>query len=295
MKRKEILGILSLTGSAFIYAFFGILTRLAGFELPLFFSSWVRSLVSIAILAVPIILIRSWRPVRQRDIPWFLLRTLGGEISFFGSYFPFYFLPIGTAYFIFYAGTTLGGYLLGRVLFSEQLTRAKIISLFLALVGLGMIYANSFGAGNVLYMGVSFGGGIGFAIWNTFSKKISGIYSDIQVNFIDFFVNFVVMFCISLIVRETWVMPVISTVWIANLLFVAMFISTGQLMVYGFRHFDAQVGSLLMLSEVLFAIVLAFLFYKEIPSPFAFVGGIFILAAIIIPEIHSRVLQRRIL
>jgi drug/metabolite transporter (DMT)-like permease len=135
-------------------------------------------------------------------------------------------------------------------------------------------------------MGMAFIAGVGTGTWNTFSKKISGRYSDIQLNFTDFSFSCVFMLALSLLFREQWVAPALNLLWLANALFIVMFISTGQLIVYGFRRLDAQAGSLIMLTEVLFGIVLAYLFYREIPSVWAFVGGAFIITAIVLPEIR---------
>jgi hypothetical protein len=49
--------------------------------------------------------------------------------------------------------------------------------------------------------------GFGTSVWNTFSKKISDVYSALQLNFIDTILTFAVTLSISLIIREQWVAP----------------------------------------------------------------------------------------
>lgn len=289
MKRsEETKGIFSLIAATFVYGFFGVLTRTVGFEIPVFYASALRAVVSLLILAVPLFGRKLWKPVKRADWPWFFLRSVGGFFGFIGSYVSFYYIPLGTAYFIFYGGSTVAGYFFGRLLFAEKLTRIKILSLIFALAGLLLIYAQSIGGGNLLYMALAFIGGVGTGTWNTFSKKISGHYSDVQLNFTDFSFNFLFMFVLSIGFREPWVAPAFNLVWLANALFVVMFLATGQLMVYGFKRLDAQIGSLIMLTEVLFGILLGYLFYREIPSAWAFVGGALIITAIVLPEIRQR-------
>lgn len=283
---EETKGIAGLIAATFIYSFFGILTRIVGFEIPVFYASAIRGLVSLAVLAILLFGKRLWISIKRADFLWFFIRSVGGFFGFIGSYFAFYYIPIGTAYFIFYGGSTIAGYFFGRFLFAEKITRIKLLSLMLALAGLLLIYAQSIGGGNALWMGMAFIGGLGTGVWNTFSKKISGHYSDLQLNFIDFSFSVVFMLILSFLFREHWVAPALNVIWLANALFVVMFLSTGQLMVYGFKRLDAQIGSLIMLSEVLFGVVLGYLFYREIPSDWAILGGVLVITAIVLPEIR---------
>jgi len=283
---EEMKGIISLIVATIIYSFFGVLTRIIGFEIPVFYGSATRGLVSLIILAILLFGKHLWKAIKRTDWLWFFLRSVGGFFGFMGSYFSFYYIPMGTAYFIFYGGSTISGYFFGRFLYAEKITRVKLLSLILALSGLLLIYAQSIGVGNALWMGAAFIGGIGTGTWNTFSKKISGHYSDIQLNFMDFSFSFIFTLILSLLFREQWVMPDLNNIWLANALFIVMFLSTGQLMVYGFKRLDAQIGSLIMLSEVLFGVILGYLFYREIPSYWATLGGILVITAIMLPEVR---------
>lgn len=67
-----------------------------------------------------------------------------------------------------------------------------------------------------------------------------------------------------------------------------MFLTTGQLMIYGFKYVEAQTGSLIMLAEVVFGVFLGFIFYKETISFTTLLGGMAIIAAIILPEIKRK-------
>lgn len=93
---------------------------------------------------------------------------------------------------------------------------------------------------------------------------------------------------ISILLKETWSYPSLSMEWIANLLFAFMFLSTGQLMVYGFHRLEAQTGSLIMLLEILLGIILGFLFFKEILTLNTFLGGLLIVFAIVLPQIKIK-------
>lgn len=284
--KNELKGIVSLLACTFIYSFFGVLTRTVGFAIPVFYAILTRAVVSSVILLSVAQVTRQWHRIEKKDWLWFSLRSIAGLVGFYGSYVSFYYIPLGTAYFLFYGVITIGGYALGRLLFGEKLTTLKIISLVLALLGLSFIYSFNPLAGSALYMFLAMAGGLGTAIWNVFSKKISAHYADIQLNTMDFLFNILFALLLSLLLGEQWVPVAVNTVWIANLLFVFMFLSVGQLMVYGFRHVSAQIGSLVMLTEVLFGIVWGTTIYKETLSLATVAGGLFILFAIILPEIR---------
>lgn len=286
MPKTFFFGAGSLITAAFIYAFFGVLTRVIGFELPLFYQSWTRALLCVFILTIPFVLSKTrWKKTSSRDLKWIAARAFGGIFAFVGSYFSFIYLPLGTALFIFYGGSTIGGYILGYFLFKERVYRIKLLSLLLALAGLFLIYVVNMRITTPLYMGTALMAGLTVASWNTFSKKISHQYSATQLNLLDFFFTFVFMLIMSIIGRERWILPTISTPWLASLGFAFLFISTGQLMIWGFKHIEAQIGSLIMLSEILFGILIGYLFFKETITVFTLLGGALIIIAIVLPEI----------
>lgn len=285
MKNKNLLGIGSLVSATFIYGFFGILTRIVGFTFALFFQNWVRNLLSVLLLIIPLVVFKQWSNIRKKDFKWMVARSVAGIVCFIGSFVAFYFIPIGTAYFLFYGTMTTGCYILGAFLFKEKLTPIKILSLVLSIVGLLLIYSLNINLNKAIYIFAAIIAGLGSATWNTFSKKISGNYSALQLNFMDFLLSFIICFVISFFLKEQWVYPTISKIWIANLLFVVMFLLTGQLMIVGFKHIDAQKGGLIMLLVILFGILFSYFFFKETISISTLAGGGIILLAIILPEI----------
>lgn len=291
--RNQIVGVGSLLASTFIYSFFGVLTRLIGFQLPLFYASWVRNLAMLAILAIPLFLAKKWIKPTSRDLRWIFLRSIGGIMSFVGSYISFFYLPLGLALFIFYAGSTIGGYFIGKIMFDEKFTKVKILSFFIAIFGLILIYSINFSGASILYASLALLGGFGVSVWNTFSKKVSHSYSALQLNFLDTFNFILIEFFISLALREKWVKPEFSMLWFYMFLFVLMFILTGQLMVYGYKHLNVHIATLIMLTEVLFGVILGFIFYKETLSVLTMLGGLLIIFAIVLPEVHWKGGHRR--
>ncbi len=76
--------------------------------------------------------------------------------------------------------------------------------------------------------------------------------------------------------------------WLANSLYAIDVIIVTYLVFYGFKHLEAQIGSLIVLSELIFVLVLGFVFYQEVPTVMQLIGGGFILAGMIVPQFIKR-------
>lgn len=281
-------GILSLVLATFLYGFFGILSRIVQLNIPLFYQNWTRALVASAIAYLFLAVSRQQKPLRKKDIVWIIARTLAGNIAFIAFFFAIIHLPIGTAYFIFYGASTIIGYLLGYLLFKERLTLVKVIALFLALAGLALVYSINVLLLAPFYLALALISGAMTAMWNIFSKKISHHYSAFQLTFLDNFYSLGIYLTLSLLTREAWSLPTISAAWVASVTLGVFFVATGLLVVYGFKHLDAQIGSLVMLVEIIFAIFFGFLFYQETVGVLTLLGGALIITAIVLPELPAR-------
>jgi len=73
----------------------------------------------------------------------------------------------------------------------------------------------------------------------------------------------------------------------------SIFIITGQLIIYGFRHLEAQVGSIVMLMEIVFGLFLGFMLYDEVLSVTSLIGGALIIVAVVLPEFNYKKATRR--
>jgi len=254
--------------------------------MPLFFQNWFRALVEIIIIGTILIIIRAWKPIKKEDIFWIFIKNIAGLIGFLGSYYAFIYLPIGIAYFIFYVGSLTFGYFFGYFIFKEKLGFLKILSLVLAFVGLFLIYFKDLNVANWVYGLFALISGFGSSAWGILIKKISPKHHPLQVYLIETFFYFLITFFISLIVKEAWQAPALNTLWFANLGFIIMFIGTGQLMIIGYRYISSQIGSLIMISEVVFGIIIGLIVYKETLSLMTLIGGILIISAMILPQFN---------
>jgi len=282
MKSQLFLGTSAILGATFCYGFFGIFTRLIGYSLPIYFAYTTRLLLGTLILFLLVIITKQWKKLSIKHFSWISLRSFIGLFSFLLSYTAFYRIPISSAYLIFYSSSTIAGYCIGKLLYKEQLNPVKIISLISACIGLAITYSFSIQPDLILFAGAAALSGVCTSLWNTMSKKVAK-YPPTQLNFLDFIISFIVVFFISLIAKEQWVAPQINSLWMSNILFGLLFVISGQLIIIGFNRVEAQTGSIIMLSEVIFGTFFAFVAFQEPIYASTILGGGCIAVSLILP------------
>lgn len=267
-----------------IYGLFGILSRWVGYSIPLFYQNAIRSLIVVGLFGIYMVIRRGWVQMPAEVVRWLVIRSLAGTIAFITFFIAINAMAISTTYFVFYVGSVLGGYTLGVTLFREKLTRIKIISFSVALIGLLIIYKTGLEFTNIIWLAMAIISGLSTSVWNIFAKKIPEQYSIAQISVVDNI--FAVVFSVigSVWLRETWVLPEFTPPWLANYTLGFFWTITPILVITGFRVLDASVGSVVMLAEIVFASIWAFLVFGEGLTGATLAGGILIVCAIILPE-----------
>jgi drug/metabolite transporter (DMT)-like permease len=124
--------------------------------------------------------------------------------------------------------------------------------------------------------------------WNTFSKKISGDYSSPQMLFFDSFLSVIFALSGGLIIGER--MPTFSIQgWLPMFGYVITNFIASNAVIHGFRHLEAQIGSLILPLETIFAAIFGYLLFGEVLSTQTLLGGACILIASIIPNLKKAV------
>ena len=264
-----------------------------GDTIPVFYQSALRDFFSSLVLLVPLIFFKKWRSIQKKDLGWIIFRSVTGIFGFALYYIAINNIPMGTTYFLSYAGMLFGSFLFGKFLFGERLSMIKSMSLLLAFLGLMLIYSVSFQNGSAFFAFLSLIAGCFTSVWNMFAKKISSSYSALQLNYLDMVVTAVTGIFISALIHERWIEPSFSQSWLALAGMGSIFIITGQLIIYGFRHLEAQVGSIVMLMEIVFGLFLGFMLYDEVLSVTSLIGGALIIVAVVLPEFNYKKATRR--
>ena len=270
-----------------LYSCYGIWSRLIGNTIPLFYQNATRAFLASIIIAIVVTIRREWATISKKDLAWISIRSLVNVIATAIFIHTVLYLPLGTFYFLFYAGSITGGYIFGRIFLGDKITIIKIISLIIAGIGLALIFSVPSVHIQIKYLLYAMISGIGVALFNILSAKISSKNTPLFITFLDNAISLPLYMCFSFIASEKWVMPALNIAWGANLVFAFTMLGTGSLIVYGFRHLDSHIGSLLMLTEILFATFFGYVLYKELLQPMTILGGICIIIALSLVHIKK--------
>ncbi len=281
---KQTLGYLSLFAAAALYGSQNIATKIAGNSVSPFLSTSVRAFV-VVLLVVWFV---SWKRVAKKHIGWFIARSSANILSTTGLFFAITKIPVGTALFSFYAGMILATTLVGIMLYNERMSTVKYLSLLLTVIGLLCMYMTNSGFMFNMFIFIAAAGGVCAGLWSIFSRPLTGIYPLTQLVVLDNALACVFAFMFSLALREpmagvTMSIPLVSLSYLG---LTQAF--TGQLVAYGFRYIDGQIGSIILLNDTIIGIVLSFFFFKESPSMNVIIGGLLIFSASVLPAIFSK-------
>jgi drug/metabolite transporter (DMT)-like permease len=284
--KQTLQGMISLILAGLAYSLFGVFARYISKDFGLFYQAVSRYIVCVIIFAVLAYYFRAIKKIEAKDRKWFIIRAIvsaGVNIPFFLSVIN---LPLGTALFLFYASSVIVSYLFGFIILAEKLNRIKIVSLLLAFAGIFLIYQDSLQlTGSVYTLTAILSGGF-FGIYSTSSKMVNLKYSAVQINLIEYLLVIAITIPLMIISKETVYLNILSFSWMMNIFYSLALAVATFFTVYGFKHIEAQVGSLVLLSELIFVVINGFIFFHEIPTMTTAIGGFFILTALVLPNLN---------
>jgi drug/metabolite transporter (DMT)-like permease len=191
-----------------------------------------------------------------------------------------------------YAGTIAASFLLGSLFFKEKITGVKLVALLL--VGCGLVlYAHAELSFN-LAMVAAFLSGIFDASTNALRKSLAAYnLSRTLLLQYQYMVAIVFMVVIMTIDGGPYIKDVSLMAILATAAFVALLIVSGNLLFYGFKHFDVNGGAIILASEIFFAAVLAYLFFDELPTRIEAVGALLIFGAALLSTVDMPLIARK--
>lgn len=283
----EVKGLSFIVLAALSHGLYGIFSRIIGIEFGQIFQIVARSSILLLFFTVFTVYQKNWKKINKQDYKWFVLMIVPGLVALASMFTAFNYLSLGTVLFTYYAVSTLGSYLLGFFLFKEKFTKVKIISLLLSLIGLYIVFFDSFRLDNVLYLFLACVAGLGASAWNVISKKISDKYSVNQILVMDSLLMVVAGLPIALILKENVSLPNFSLSWLGILGYSIAAIGSSIYTIKGFKYLQAQIGSLIMLLEPIFGAFIGWIVYREILSRNFISGAIIILIGIALPNLQN--------
>jgi drug/metabolite transporter (DMT)-like permease len=79
-----------------------------------------------------------------------------------------------------------------------------------------------------------------------------------------------------------------------TVIFALVLIAGGNLILYGFQHFDVNIGTVITSTELIFGSLIGYIFYKEVPTLVETIGGVIILSGAIVAGVNFKKLLARI-
>ncbi|KKU10528.1 MAG: hypothetical protein A2Z96_03430 [Spirochaetes bacterium GWB1_48_6] len=285
---NKLKGYLFLIGSVVIYGLFGLFSRYTKL-FPPFSQGYIRYFIVLFTLAIFFISKKVvWKRIEKKDIKWFLTWILPASFQPILTFVAFNHLPVGTTYFILYSAMIIGGIISGKIFFSEKFNIKKIFSFILILSGLFLIYRSDITLIKSVYALLAILSGLILGFWATLSKKVSSDYSEFQMMLLDSLSTFVVGLIGAVAVNEK--VPPISDIasWLWIIVFAISGIIASFCLIRGFKYVEAQSGSLILPTELIFASVFGYFFLGEILKVTTYMGGFLIILAAIMPTLRSR-------
>jgi drug/metabolite transporter (DMT)-like permease len=273
--------------SAFFYGTYGVWSHLMSSSFGVFSQAWTRGLALLLGTLILNFFFKFLKPIAKKDYFWFLV------IGFMGLnqapyFYGFKYLDVGTATLLFYSALLVGGYLIGKFSFNEKITRTKLLSLALAILGIMTVYRLVINPSQFLAAGLTIIAGLMGAAGVTFSKKLSQNYPEIQI-MTSYFVSItVVNFIVALLLNDSLPKLSFSVGWMAQFGYITAFLVANLAVIEGFKHLDPSVGSLIGLAEIIFGILFGVIFFREAIGVGMIVGSILIIIAAMLPNIRFK-------
>lgn len=279
-------GFLAIVLASMILGSFGVLIR----QLAVTFSDagqvFVRSVFATLIILVLIF---------SKKIHLFRIRGNNfWYILFFSIVFPASLLcftvsanmiKVSNSLFMLYVGSLTSTVLLGRLLFGEKIDLRRILALTLVFIGL-MFFVYpvdllSLSSGLVL--------GLLAGIFEGVSHSLRRLMKDLQREVIVFYQSVsgaIVAFGLLVFSQEAFIRDFqISSILIA-IIFGGLLVAIGYLLAFGFANFDVNLGSIVLVTELFFAVVINSLILKEFPTYGEITGGVFIVLGTILAALN---------
>lgn len=271
--------------ATFLFALFGVFTRLIANSLGVFYQLIIRvGIMSVLFYAIGYFS-NSLKKIAEKDLPLFLFRGLLIVIDFSCFFIAINNLPMGLTLFIFYAANIVMSYIFGAFFLKEKLNTTKIVSLIIAILGLMIMYGESFGGLKLLPSLAALLSGCCFGLNMSTSKKLTDKYNPTLVNLVAYGAAFFMIIPLIIFFKEKIPVNFSSLTLVEILGFSIVGVGAFYLTLRGFKYIEAQKASLVMLTELLFVIIIGFIFYSEIPSLSTIIGGGLIFIALAIPNI----------
>jgi len=278
-------GILYILASTVMFGSYGVWSVLMGDSFGIFYQGWARTFI-IAVTLFPIVYFRKEIiQIKKIDWKWMSVFLIATSLTQAPIYYAFNHMDIGTATLLFFVGMVITMYIFGFIFLAEKATKVKIISLFIACLGLYITFSFSIVTFTLLAAGMALLNGVATGVELASSKKLTGSYSPLFITWLSWIIIAITNGIVSIALGEVQHLPEFNLAWLYLVIYALVSLLGFWFAIEGYKNTEAGVGGLLALLEVVFAVIFgAIIFSQPLSLRIAF-GGILILFAAALPHI----------
>ena len=273
--------------SALMFGSYGIWSRLMGQDFGVFYQGWTRALIISVILFPVLYYKKEILRIDRNDRKWLCIYLVFTSLTQAPIFYAFNHMDIGSATLLFFVTMLLTMYVVGLGFLGEKVTKIKLVSFCLALVGMYFVFSFSLVAFTILAASMAVLNGIASGGEVSFSKKLSSRYSALYLTWLSWLIIVPTNGIASLIIGETQHLPSLSIVWLYQLGYVAAGIIGFWFIIEGLKYIEASIGGLLGLLEIVFSITFGILIFNEKLTNQVIIGGTIIILATALPHIFE--------
>lgn len=189
-----------------------------------------------------------------------------------------------------YAGSLAVAFLIGTFFFKEKVTWLKIIAQLVVVVGL-IIFIDPrnldlFNAGILL--------GLASGVFDGLANSLRRHLGDLSRNVLllyQYGTGAILGLLLAIGSGENMVKEWQWSAIVVALIFGVGLVLIGKLTIYGFNHFDVNIGTIILATELFFALVVNYIFLSESPNNNELLGGVLIFAAASLANLDLRNLK----
>lgn len=271
--------------SALMYGSYGVWSRLIGESFDVFYQGWSRALIIVVLLLPVLIKKKELVAISREDWRWFLVYLLFAAAVPAPIFYAFNHMDIGSATLLFFVSMLLTMNLFGVLFLKERLTKIKLVSIVLAIIGMYVIFSFSLtyfaliATMMAIFSGLVSGGEI------SSSKKLTGNYSALYVSWLGWIMIALTNAPMSLFLGEAWHVPSFELVWLYQLSYALFSFLAFWLVIEGLKTIEAGIGGLLGLMEIVFSVMFGVIVFSEELTARVIVGALLIIAASALPNV----------
>ncbi len=280
-------GIILILLSALCFGSYGVWSKLIGTSFGNFYQGWTRALI-IAIILLPILLFnKQIVPIKNKDYKWLGLFLIFTSLTQAPLFYAFNHMDIGSATLLFFVSMLLTMYVVGVLFLGEKITKVKMISFTLAVLGMYVVFSFSLVLFSLLAATLAIVNGIASGGEVSFSKKLSGKYSPLYISWLSWIIILITNAPMSIFLGEVQHFPSFSLIWLYALGYAITSLFGFWLIIKGLKYVEAGIGGLIGLLEIVFSITLGILIFSEKLSLKIILGGLLIIIASALPHIQE--------